>query len=656
MKKITLIIVFILILLCSIPIIHYGLHRTLEYENFLKNKNVRVFLVYGFSQTSYDKSILSVYASTLKNEGVPFKVISCSDLIAFDPRSLAKNIPAVIFPDMAAEKLPQSMEIWAENYLKNGGNVAVIYNAGIYDRHGLYLKRAVFSRIIGLNYMLYSEKKGKSYVEAFIRFKNKGSEDLFQIPYGNTMDGFLSGYKYGPLEYPIAYTVAGSRLSGKNIYAYGIEKNGKKLKSFPSFADVHKYFGSTSPEGIKKFPAVVLKKYGRGHILYVNLPLGYLNGYETDGFLMGAFIRMFLFKVALVPHLVDSPYGKGGLVVDWHIENYLVRKSIPYMINNHILRKNLKFSFDVSAGSFEDHPGDGRGVDACGKNRNIIKMILPYGVIGTDGGWAHNWWYRNIRDGKFKEKQMTYWINKNNECLQSITGYKIKEYMPSQGIYPQPVSTKIINKLGMIATYYAGNIGSGPSTMFWKGKIISSKVIAFPVSEYGDVASLYELRDYQHISNAGVLTWQKDIVNYCVKNRVVRLWYSHPYDIWEYKYLKAMKSFTNYMEKKQKQGKLLVRPMTYFASFMLRFLKTRYSFISSKDGSLTLFIKNKEGLKGITVALPKNQIKKPASRGGVYKIEEGRRYYYIVFTENIDEDTVRFKGSGRNGNGAAGGF
>ena len=567
MKKITLIIVFILILLCSIPIIHYGLHRTLEYENFLKNKNVRVFLVYGLSQTSYDKSILSVYASTLKKEGVPFKLISCSDIIDFNPQSLAKNIPAVIFPDMAAEKLPQSMKIWAENYLKNGGNVAVIYNAGIYDRQGLYLKRAVFSSIIGLNYMLYSEKRGKSYVEAFIRFKNKSSEDLFQIPYENTIDGFLTGYKYGPLEYPIAYTAAGSRLSSKNIYAYGIEKNGKKFKSFPSFADIHKYFGSASSGGIKKFPAVVLKKYGRGHILYVNLPLGYLNGYETDGFLMGAFIRMFLFKVALVPHLLYSPYGKGGLVVDWHIENYLVRKSIPYMINNHILRKNLKFSFDVSAGSFEDHPGDGRGVDACGKNRNIIKMILPYGVIGTDGGWAHNWWYRNIRDGKFKEKQMTYWINKNNECLQSITGYKIKEYMPSQGIYPQPVSTKIINKLGMIATYYAGNIGSGPSTMFWKGKIISSKVIAFPVSEYGDVASLYELRDYQHISNAGVLTWQKDIVNYCVKNRVVRLWYSHPYDIWEYKYLKAMKSFTNYIEKKTKTGKTACKADDLFCQF-----------------------------------------------------------------------------------------
>ncbi|MHB1680284.1 MAG: polysaccharide deacetylase family protein [bacterium] len=626
MKKTTVVFIFILIILIAAPIVYYGLNRVRKYENFSKDKNIRVFLVYGSSLTPYGTSVLSAYKSVLKEEGVPFKVISYSDLISFNPHSLSKNIPAVIFPDAADEELPSSMEFWAENYLKNGGSVAVVLNAGIKSKEGFYLKKGVFSKIIGLNYEPDSKTRNKSYVkvvEALLRFRNKSSMDFFQIQEGDTMHRFLSGYKYGPLSFPMTET-AGLKLSDKNIYAYGVKKNGKE------------------------FPAVVLTPYGRGQILYADLPLGYLKGYASSGILIKDILRTFLFKIVRMPHLVYAPYGKGGLVVNWHIENYLVSKSIPYMLKNRLLRKNLKFSFDISAGSFEDRPGDERGVDACGKNRVYIKMLLPYGTIGTDGGWTHNWWYRKVLSGKLDERQMYDLIKKNNKCLQSITGYKITEYMPSEGVFPQPVSTKILRKLGMIATYYTGSIGSGPTRVFWNGKMISRKVIAFPVSIDGDVASPRGLRKANK-SNAEVLSWQKSIVNYCIKNRVIRLWYSHPYDIRIYHYLKAMKFFTDYIEKKQNQGKLLVRPMAYFAKFMLRFLKTKYSFVSSKNGSIALFIKNKEGLKGITVALPKNQIRKPAI-SGVYTIDEGKNYYYIAFTGGLNEDIIHFRGiHGANG-------
>ena len=649
MKKTTVIFVLLLVILIAVPIIYYGLNRVKKYEKFSKDNSISVLLVYGSSQTPYDESILSAYKSALKMDGVPFKVISYSDLISFDPKSLSKNIPAVIFPDSADEEFPSAMDssikFWAENYLNNGGNIAVVYNVGIKNKEGLYLKKGMFSKIIGLNYELYSKIRDKSYVAALLRFKNQRSMKFFNIPKGNAMDGFLSGYMYGPLAFPMAYTAAVPGLKGRDVYAYGIESNVKKILKFPSYREVKDKY--VLKNNIKKFPIVVLKKYGRGHILYVDMQLGYLKAYASNGFLMRAFIKTFLFKIAKMPHLIYTPYGKGGLIVNWHIENYLVSKSIPYMIKNRIIRKNLKDSFDISAGSFEDRPGDGRGVDACGKNRPYIKMLLPYGTIGTDGGWTHNYWYRQVLSGKFNESQMYALIKKNNKCLQSISGYRITEYMPAEGVFPQPVSTKILRKLGMIATYYTGSIGSGPTRTFWSGKLISRKVISFPVSIDGDLASLYELKHYGHMSNMQVLSWQKSLVNYCIKNRAIRLWYSHPYDIWIYHYTKAMKLFTDYIEKKQNEGKLIVRPMAYFAKFILRFLKTKYSFMSSKNGSITLFIKNKEGLKGITVALPKNKIRKPD--GSVaYTIDEGKNYYYIIFTGDLHEDTIHFSGISGN--------
>ncbi len=616
-KTIKAIFITLLIVLIIVPITYYSYNRVLKYEKFHKIKNIRVLLVYGTSMTPDDKSILSVYASVLQEKGVAFKIISCSDLISFDPLSSSKNVPAVIFPDMSDQELPSSIEFWAKNYLRNGGNIAVIYNAGTKNKEGLYKKRGVFSSIIGLNYILYNKITKRSYVSANLMFASKNSANFFQIPEGSMIDKFLSGYQYGPLNFSMAYT-ATLNPNAQTIYAYGVTKNGKK------------------------FPAIVLKSYGKGQILYVDLQLGHLKGYASNGLLIKAFIGTFLYKIVKIPHLLYTPYGKGGLVVNWHIENYLAGKSILYMIKNRILRKNLKFSFDISAGDFEDHPGDGRGVGACGKNRIYIKMLLPYGIIGTDGGWTHNYWFRNVLNGKFNEKKMYELIKKNNQCLQSITGYKILEYMPAEGVFPQPVSTEILAKLGMIATYYTGSINSGPTRMFWNGKMISRKVIAFPVLIDGDIASLYELREAGK-SDAEVFSWQKKVVDYCIRNRVVRLWYSHPYDIWMYHYTKAMKLFVDYMEKKQKQGKLIVEPMAYFAKFILRFLKTKFSFVSLKNGSIRLFIKNKDGLKGITVALPKNRIIKP-DINSKYTVDEGKNYYYISFYGDLHEDTIDFKG------------
>ncbi|HUW97534.1 MAG TPA: hypothetical protein VMV40_01660 [Acidiferrobacter sp.] len=621
MKKILAQLFLILVLVLAATAVGlYSFKQVNKYHAFQRVKTIRVLLVYDSSTGSYGRSILSAYETVLQERGIPFEAMSYDKLATYDPSSLSTNIPAIIFPDYAAQNLPEDMALWTKNYLKHGGNIAVVYNAG--TKHSKapvkYLKSGLFSNIIGLNYVLFREHgDARPFVEARLKFKNPSSAAFLQVPEGNTMDGFLSGYQYGPLTFPMAVT-SGLPINNKYVYAYGVTKDHKT------------------------FPAIVLKPYGKGHVLYVDLPLGYLSAYASDGLLLKSLLRMFLFNVVKIPHLMYTPYGKGGMVINWHIENYLVRKSVPYMIKNGILRKNLKMSLDVSAGNWENVRGDGRGVDACGKNRPLIKQLMDYGTIGTDGGMAHNWWYRHIQSGQFKEPQMTRYIRENNECLQSITGYRIREYMPSQGVFPQPVSTQILDKLGMIATYYDGNVGSGPTLMFWKGKLLSNNVIAFPVTVYGDVSSLYEFRK-SNISNAEAFKWQKNLVDYCVNNRVIRLWYSHPYDIWSYNYLKDMTDFTGYLEKRQNEGSLIVEPMLYFAKFIRRLQKTTYDFTSIMGGGLTLSIQNKEGLKAITVALPKTMVARP-KQSDTYTLVDGANYYYLTFIGDRDAAVLHFEG------------
>lgn len=138
--------------------------------------------------------------------------------------------------------------------------------------------------------------------------------------------------------------------------------------------------------------------------MYVNLPLGYLKSYADD-FPLRTFLRTFLFKVVKIPHLVNVPYGTGGLVVNWHVDSSIDWKSIPYMIENNYLRKGIEYSIDITAGDFRDKPGDGLGFDACGKGKDLVRKLAEFGIIGSHGGWGHNFFSNNIMKGVFWRKR-----------------------------------------------------------------------------------------------------------------------------------------------------------------------------------------------------------------------------------------------------------
>jgi len=98
--------------------------------------------------------------------------------------------------------------------------------------------------------------------------------------------------------------------------------------------------------------------------------------------------------------------------------------------------------------------------------------------------------------------------------------------------------------------------------------------------------------------------------------------------------------FLNQVEKEQKEGKLEMKPMSYFAKFLLRFLKTEYTFKLQKNG-LKVTLKNPEGLEGITFAIPKRQYKKTQITD--FSIEkEDENYYYITCTKDVNESTYSF--------------
>jgi hypothetical protein len=571
---------------------------------------IKVLLVYTSTSVKDYSHIIKAYESILEEEGIPYDVLSAHLLLSLKADDVVKYHPAIIFPDGAARYLPPEFKTWTKDYCTKGGNVIISYDPGTINVKKAFLKEAVFAHMTGVNYITYDLKGEAAYTVGNIKFMDKKRSEFFQVPFGKTAEGLLlGGYAYGKLEYPIACNTYVKSIHQDEIFATAITSDGQE------------------------YPAIVLRECGLGKVLYVNLPLGHLKCFSDDLPLRGV-LRTFIKKVVKIPYLHNTLYGKGGLVINWHIDANVDWASVDAMLRDGYLIKDIKYSIHITASDFRDEPGDGLGFDACGKGSPFLQLIKDYGVFGSHGGWGHNWFARNIENNTFQRKEIYNYIKKNNECLESFVDYKIVEYAAPNGTHPQPVTTEVLEELGFLAYYYTGDTGSAPNRTFFNGQKISDNIIAFPILTFGKAASFYEMQRYGYTEDE-VKKWLLKATDYVINNRTVRLIYSHPYDIPEYP--DAIKSFFNYANQKQQEGILRIDTMTSFAGFLLRFLQTEYRF-TSQDKEMVISLTNPDDLKGITVALPKEEHKKPYSQN--LSVEEDEDYYYMTIIRSIKEEVI----------------
>jgi len=558
--------------------------------------------------------IVEVYKSVLEEEGVPFAFKPPTFLLPYNPAEIVKTFPVIIFGDGIAQSLPPDIGEWIQEYMKYGGSVAIIYDAGTKDMKHNYLDKSIFMEVTGIDYILYNRLNNSenAYTTSYVRFENKKSADFFQITPGKIDEKFyINGYSYGQLTFPVARARVINPLKPGELYA------------------------SAVTEGNEVFPVLVLKKFLSGNLLYVNLPLGHIKS-NSDDFLIRSILRTFLFNVVKIPHLMSTPGGKGGMVLNWHIDWDNDWAGLTYMLENGFFTPHIRHSIHNTAGEFTDRPGDGVGFDACGKGRRYLEAAIKHGTLGSHGGWAHNWFYENILNGNFGPTEIEKYIVKNSNCLRSIAGYPIIEYSAPNGVHPQPMLTSILEKNGFIAYYYTGDTGSGPNRTFYEKKMVSKSVIAFPVNIYHETASLYEM-NRDKIQGSTLAQWWADLLDFVEKNKTVRLWYSHSYDVAPY-YPAELKHFIESVDQKAAEGKIHAQPMSFFAKFLLRFLKTGYRFSIQPNG-LDIRLNNPEGLAGITLALPKDKYKKTNLRN-LTIIDEDSNYYYLEIGEPGNETLI----------------
>jgi hypothetical protein len=272
---------FILFIALTFMLLFFILRTLLSVYSLEWNEDIEVLVVYGKKGYQVD-----AFKSVLEEEGIAHRLVDVKTLLSVDPKKLAQHKPAVIIPDGTLQYIHPSAVEWFKDYLSYGGSLLISQDAGIKNYAGAYLKSAIFSPLLGINYILYDKLRADSFSEGYIKVVDRNLE----ITPGkiDKKQRLITGYMYGGLTYPYAKT----------------EDNGFDGKTLAFAAD---------KKDSNEYKALVWKKYKEGYIFYSSLPLGHLKAHSDD-MVLRSVLRYFLFKLVKIPHLMNTPKGKGGLV------------------------------------------------------------------------------------------------------------------------------------------------------------------------------------------------------------------------------------------------------------------------------------------------------------------------------------------------------
>ncbi|OIQ62800.1 hypothetical protein [Neomoorella thermoacetica] len=561
---------------------------------------VRVGLLVADDENSSD--ILAAYQAVLKEEGFPVARINPDDL-NLSPGELVARYPALILPEGLNQALPPEVPRLLSDYVLAGGNVLLVYDPGIRAAGGGRLAETVLARLAGVNYGL-PDPGGESY-SGYWQFSSPREALAWGITPGKLSRGnAVSSYGYGRLN----YRHVRARLLDARAIAFDTRGGWN-----PVITD-------------KLYPS-------GGAVVYVNLPLAFYKQ-MSDDLAMRSVLRTFLIKYARLPRLVNTPGGKGGLVLNFHLDSNAHILPLRAMIQRGIFRPDLQYSIHITAGPDTYRPGDGLGFDAPSpvKGRPWVEVLQKYGAIGSHGGWIHNYFAANLE--KFLRQEVWRYLALNCDTLAAITGKPVREYSAPVGNHP-PFVNEWLQQHGILAYYSPGDTGSAPTRSIFQGRQVSGSLWSFPITPYGQYAALEELIA-AGVPLAEVEGWLDNLLDFIEEERVIRLIYTHA-NRKEYA-LEALSHLAGRAARDQDEGRLLVWPMSRFATFLNRYEQTEATFSHGPAG-WQVRLANRAGLEDITVALYVGARRYRVLGRNLSWRQEGE-WLYLTTTANMAENQI----------------
>jgi hypothetical protein len=412
-------------------------------------------------------------------------------------------------PDSVHPEVSDILATAIRNYVAAGGRLMLVFDAGTKSLQGFYaVSRSQFSDLAGVDYTLYALLRAKmiepSQVSGTVadmgslgvppgKFFPLSAPSTLPPAQAASFEVRLRRYKFGDLEYPSFITQG----------------------NFPGHILLHSDAGVVAG----------LRTFGKGSVLFVNLPLGYLAG-DTDGLPLHAFLDYFAEKVLVLPRLLSVPDGIGGLVLDWHVDSNAAIESLEELNSWTILQQG-PYSIDFTAGPDTNAFGDREGLDIPHNAlvQNLIREYMRDGdEIGSHGGWIHNWFAEHVE--KDSPAYLQQFLVLNRQALERVTGKPVLEYSAPNGDQPEWV-TRWLDAHGFVAYYFTGDSGMGPTQVYRQGQKVAPGIWAFPILHLDRAASFEEMIADDYPASLAS-QWLDQVADFVANTRQVRLIYFHP--------------------------------------------------------------------------------------------------------------------------------
>jgi hypothetical protein len=464
--------------------------------------------------TKFSDPRVTVWLDAAGEEGL--HVVPMHDSNFMRPFSGKPQCAGVILPDSIHQRASDLFIGAIREYVAAGGKLMLVFDAGTESLQGFYFgDHSRLSDLAGDNYALSDTLRGKMI---------ESREVVGTIPVMDSL-GVPPG-KY----YPLSQHSPTAQASSGNTFEVQLRRYQYGNLEYPSFVSSGAYSGEVllhSDSGV----AAGVHDFGKGSVLFVNLPLGYLEG-NTDGLPLHCFLKYFAEKILSLPFLSSVPDGVGGLVLDWHLDSNAAIKALEE-INSWTILKQGPYSIDLTAGPDTNTFGDKEGLDIP-HNTAVQELMREYvrlgEAIGSHGGWIHNYFAEHV--DKDDPKDMEKFLELNKDAIEKVTGKPVVEYSAPDGNQPEWV-TQWLEAHGFVGYYFTGDSGMGPTQGYRDGRRAAQNIWAFPILHLDRAASFEEM-EAEGYSNDLITQWLDRVTDFCASNRQIRLIYFHPPGILPY--------------------------------------------------------------------------------------------------------------------------
>ena len=455
--------------------------------------------------SSSDSPVAHAWLDAAHEEGLSVVTMTDDEFMRFGGDR--RHIAGVLLPDSIHREASDLLISQLYDYVHGGGRLFLTFDAGVNAKHqvGYVGEESRLSRLVGVRYAMYQELRENTYAVDRVLGSRAAEQQLGLQPgkldFKHSVEppmGELTTYGYQQLRYPHFQT----QVTAANETRIFLQ----------------------SPTG-----SVVLaqRRFGDGEVLFANLPLGYLKT-RTDGHLLHRLLNHFAVGMLRQPRLAAVPRGVGGMVLNLHVDSNAAHLPLLKLEQDDWFDGG-PYSLHFTAGPDTYEHGDqlGLNLDKNQEMQAFIKRQLARGhEIGNHGGWGHNIFGIHANDSN-QEEYLPY-LARNHASVSSIIQKPARSYSAPMG--NQPLwSTHWLEEQGFKAYYFTGDNGLGPTRSYFEGHRPSSRLWAFPVSNFHQIATFEELdQPYSSRNEEDIARFLEELANYTADNRVARLFYFHP--------------------------------------------------------------------------------------------------------------------------------